>query len=196
MLALVIGVNLANAAIPLPEDPAVAEGPLIPEPTFEPPPGEPVVTAEPMDPGPIADGQRIDVGAGYSIAPPDGWSVISSDEDVKVLQKGAVLVVVISLAADEPPDVLAASYRDAWFADGAYTGGDPVDREVGNGLPAAEVDYTGLFEGTQVDGRIIAASSAGSGLVVNALAPSGALSGMDDDVESILASVVLGDGSR
>ena len=51
-----------------------------------------------------------------------------------------------------------------------------------------------MFDGTQVDGRIVAASEAGSGLLINAFAPTGELSAARDDLESILASVRLGGG--
>ena len=78
------------------------------------------------------------------------------DDDVTVLQKGAALLVIGGVPTLDPPELLATWYRDAWFADGGYTGGEPVDREVGDGIPAAELDYTGVFQGTQVDGRIVA----------------------------------------
>ena len=186
MLALIIGVNLANAAVPLPEDPAAAEGPFIPEATFEPP-----ARRARRDRG--ADGPRAhrrgraDRGGRRLLRRPARRLVgISSDEDVKVLQKGDVLVVVGGLATLDPPEGLATLYRDAWFADGGYSGGDPVDRELARHLGRGG-RYTGVFQGTQVDGRIIAASTAGAGLIVNVFAPVGALAGMDDDVEAILA---------
>jgi hypothetical protein len=113
---------------------------------------------------------------------------------VAVLQKGTTLLVIGGVQTHDPPEVLATWYRDAWFADGGYTGGEPVEREIGSGIPAAELDYTGVFGGTRVDGRIVTASEAGSGLLVNAFAPSGELAASRDDLETILGSVRLGGG--
>lgn len=192
MLALVIGVNLANASIEPPEDIAEVDA-VVPEPTLPADPSQPDQTLAPIDPGPIAQGDVIDVGAGFTIQPPAGWSVISQEDDVVVLQKGATILVVAGIPTADTPEDLATWYRDAWFADGSYTGGEPVSRAVGDGLPGAELDYTGIFQGTQIDGRIVTASSAGSGLLVNALAPTGEL-GTSDDLEAILASVRLGGG--
>jgi hypothetical protein len=191
---LVIGVNLANAAVPAPEDIAEAEAPVLPDATLPADPGQPAETMTPIDPGPIAEGEAIDVGAGYTIRPPAGWTVVSQNDDVAVLQKGATLLVIGGIQTLDSPELLATWYRDAWFADGGYTGGEPVDREVGSGIPGVELDYTGVFGGTRVDGRIVTASAAGSGLLVNAFAPTGELSAARDDLETILASVRLGGG--
>jgi hypothetical protein len=64
---------------------------------------------------------------------------------------------------------------------------------VGDGIPAAQLDYTGAFDGTTIDGRIVTASEAGAGLLVNAFAPTGMLAEAAPDLDAILASVRLGE---
>ena len=135
ILVLIVGVNLADGAVPAPQHIAEADAPVLPDATLPADPGQPAETLTPIDPGPIADGEVIDVGAGYTIRPPAGWTVVSQEDDVAVLQKGATLLLIGGIPTLDPPEVLATWYRDAWFADGGYTGGEPVDREVGEGIP-------------------------------------------------------------
>jgi hypothetical protein len=191
MLVLLIGVNLANASVPVPEG-FDEDAPDLPDPTLPADPDQPVETLAPIDPGPVEQGQAIDVGAGYTIQAPAGWTVLNQENDVTVLQKGDVVLVIGGVPTSESPEDLATWYRDAWFADGGVTSGEPVSRQIGNAIPAAELDYTGTFQGTQVDGRIVTGSTAGAGLLVNALAPTGSLAAAFPELESILGSVRLG----
>jgi len=194
ILVVVIGVNVADAAIPLPENPGPIEDPAIPDATFPVEPGVPVQTMTPIDPGPVAEGETIDVGLGYTIRPPGGWTVVSQQDEMTVLQQGAAVLVIGAIASEDTPEDLATWYRDAWFRDGGYTGSDPVPRTVGDGIPGAQLDYTGAFQGTTIDGRIVTADEDGAGLLVNAFAPTGSLSDVAPDVEAILGSVRHGGG--
>jgi hypothetical protein len=193
ILVVVIGVNVADASMPLPEDLAAVEDPAIPDASFPVDPGAPAATVTPVERGPVDQDQTLDVGLGYSIRVPAGWSVVSREDEVTVLQKGAALLVVGGIASQDTPEELATWYRDAWFADGGYSGGNLESTVVGDGIPAAHLDYTGVFDGTTIDGRIVAASAAGAGLLVNAFAPTGLLAEVAPDLDSILASVRLGE---
>jgi hypothetical protein len=192
ILVVVIGVNVADAAIPLPDHPAAIDGSVVPDASFPADPetpGAPEATLTPFDRGPVEQGAQLDVGLGYTIRPPAGWTVVSQEDDVTVLQKGAAVLVMEAIASEETPEDLAQRYRDAWFEDGSYTGGDPESRTVGDAIPAAQLDYTGAFEGTAVDGRIVTATADGAGLLVNLFTPAGALTEAAPDLERILASV-------
>jgi len=194
ILVVVIGVNVADAAIPLPDHPASADGPAVPDasfPTDPGAPGAPDATLTPVGRGPVEQGEELDVGLGYTIRPPGGWTVVSQEDEVTVLQKGAAVLVFEAIASEETPEDLARRYRDAWFQDGSYTGGDAASRTVGDGIAAAQLDYTGAFEGTAVDGRIVAATADGAGLLVNLFAPTGSLTEAAPDLETILASLRL-----
>ena len=131
ILVLIVGVNLVDGAVPAPQDIAEADAPVLPDATLPADPGQPAETLTPIDPGPIAEGEVIDVGAGYTIQPPAGWTVVSQQDDVAVFQKGATLLIIGGIPTLDPPEVLATWYRDAWFADGGYTGGEPVDARSG-----------------------------------------------------------------
>jgi hypothetical protein len=194
ILVVVIGVNIADASVPLPEDPAAIQDPALPDASFPVDPGAPQETLTPVDPGPIREGETIDLGYGYSARPSAGWSVVSQDEGATVLQKGDAVLVIATIPSQDTPEDLAAWYRDAWFGGGSFTGGDPESRTIGADLPAAQLDYTGAFEGTTVDGRIVTASQDGAGLLLNVFAPTGSLSGAVPDLESLLESVRLGEG--
>jgi hypothetical protein len=192
ILVVVIGVNVADAAVPLPDDPAPVEDPAIPEASFPVAPGAPEPTLTPVDPGPLRQDRPLDLGLGSTITVPAGWSLVSQEDEVTVLQKGAATLVVAAIPSEDSPEDLATWYRDAWFADGGYTGGDPESRTVGDGVPAAQIEYTGAFQGTAIDGRIVTASSDGVGLLVNAFAPTGGFAEVPPDLEAILGSVRLG----
>jgi hypothetical protein len=194
ILVIVIGVNVADAAIPLPDHPAAADGRAVPDasfPTDPDAPGAPDATLTPVGRGPLEQGEELDVGLGYTIRSPGGWTVVSQEDEVTVLQRGAAVLVFEAIASEETPEDLARRYRDAWFQDGSYTGGDPASRTVGDGIAAAQLDYTGAFEGTAVDGRIVTATADSAGLIVNLFAPTGALTEAAPDLETILASLRL-----
>jgi hypothetical protein len=71
MFGVVFGVNLVNAAVPLPADPGQLDpGSGVPGmPT--PGPGQP--TTPPVEPGPVEPGAGVDVGSGVVAYPPAGW---------------------------------------------------------------------------------------------------------------------------
>ena len=192
ILIVVAGVNIADASVPLPEAIAPIDGPALPDASFPVNPDAPAETLTPIEPGPVEDGDTIDVGLGYTIRAPAGWTVVSQEDETTVLQKGAAKLVIAAIPTEDSPEDLATWYRDAWFQGGGYTGGDIESRTVGAGIPAAEVDYTGAFDGATIDGRIVTVSDAGAGLLINALAPTGSLAQVAPDIDAILGSLALG----
>jgi len=192
MIATVFGVNLVNAAIPLPADPGtVNPGPEVPGgPGLD--PGQP--TAAPVEPGPVQPGAGIDIGYGVVAYPPDGWTVVGSESGQVVLQKAGALVIILGLPWAQSPADLATAYRDAFFASGQFTANEPEAGEIGSGIPAVALAYTGILEGTQVDGAIFAGAIGGSGVVVNVFAAKGGLGGLQNDIEAILGTIQVTGG--
>lgn len=192
MVATVFGANLVNAAVPLPTDPGtVSPGPEVPA-GPGPGPGQP--TAPPVEPGPVAPGGALDVGYGVVVYPPSGWTVVGSESGQVVLQKAGALVIVVGLPWKQSPTDLASAYRDAFFATGQLTAGQPESGEIGTGIPAVALSYTGILEGTQVDGAIFAGASGGTGAVVNVFAAKGGLEGLGSDVEAIVGTIQVTGG--
>lgn len=212
IIGVVFGANIVNAAMPLPEEPtAVDPGPALPQdpggptetqapqPTQEPGgPTEtsipiqtlpPIETAAPLDPGPVNPGSGVVVGAGFVIFPPDGWSAVGGDNGLTVFQKSGVLLIVGGLPWSGTPSELATQYRDAWFAGGQLSGDDPTAGEIGNGIPAAGLNYSGVVEGTQVDGAIVTGATNGAGVLFNFFGASGSLNGVSSDLDTILGTV-------
>jgi hypothetical protein len=195
ILGVVVGANLVNAALPQPDSPgSLGAGPAVPV-GSQPPAGSgpaatgsPPATTVPLEPGPVAAGEGIDVGGGFVLSPPAGWTAVGSDNGI-VLQKGGVLVITAGFAWDGTAVELAGAYRDQWFSGGEFTGDDPRPGSVGSGLPAAGLSYTGIWNGGHVDGAIVTAAVDGSGLIVNIVGPTGALAGVGDDLDTILASI-------
>jgi hypothetical protein len=185
IVGVVFGANLANAALPLPPDPGLIDpGPGIPadpQPVDKPDPS-------PVAPGPVLPGVGVTVGAGFTIELPAGWTSVGAEEGV-VLQKGGVLLVAAGFGWDGSATELAAAYRDAWFEDGEFSGDDPEAGSIGSGIAAAGLNYTGLWNGTQVDGAITAGVIDGSGLIVNVVAPTGGLNTVSSDLDDILGTV-------
>jgi len=212
IIGVVFGANFVNAALPLPEEPtAVDPGPAFPQETGNPSetqapqptqgsggPTEtsipirtapPIETAPPVDPGPVNPGSGVDVGAGFVIYPPDGWSAVGGENGLTVFQKSGTLLIVGGLPWGGTPSELAAQYRDAWFAGGQFSGDDPKAGTIGNGIPAAGLSYTGVIEGSQVDGAIVTGVTNGAGILFNVFGASGSLNTVSDDLDAILNTV-------
>lgn len=189
MFGVVFGVNLVNAAVPLPDDPAIVDpGDAFPVgPT--PGPGQP--TSPPVAPGPVEPGVGVAIGSGVVAYPPAGWTVVGSEPGQVVLQKGGAVMIIGALPWIDSPLELATAYRDAFFATGQLTANEPESGEMGNGIPAVGFGYTGILEGTPVDGAMFVGAAAGTGVVVNVFGASGSLRGVGDDVDEILATIQL-----
>jgi hypothetical protein len=194
MIGVVAGVNIVNAAVPLPTDfGPVDPGPVVPGgPTLE--PGEP--TPMPVDPGPVQPGTGLEVGAGIVVYPPDGWTVVGSESGQVAIQKAGAVMVIIGIPWTASPADLATAYRDEFFTTGQFTAAEPESGEVGNGIPAVALSYTGVLEGTQVDGAIFAGATGGSGVVANVFAAKGGLQGLGGDVDALLSSIQVTGGGQ
>lgn len=183
ILGVVIGANLANAALPPPASPGSLDGgPALPA-----GPG-PSVAASPLEPGPVDAGEGIDLGGGFVVVAPAGWTAVGADTGI-VLQRGGVRVIAAGFPWEGTPGELARAYRDQWFAGGELTGDDPRSGSLGSGIPAAGLSYTGILDGSHVDGAIVAGAVDGDGVVVNVVGPAGALAGVGDDLDAILGSL-------
>ena len=195
MVGVVFGVNVVNAAVPLPQDPGFVDpgpaAPLDPNPPAQ-NPNQP--TAAPVDPRPVAPGAGLQVGAGVVIYPPDGWTALGTEGGVTVLQKGGVVMIVVGIEWGGTPLELAAGYRDAWFEGGQFAASDPESGSVGNGVPGAALSYSGILEGTQVEGAIVAGAAGGAGVIFNTFGAQGSLNGISNDLNAVFGTVQLTGG--
>ena len=123
-------------------------------------------------------GTGVEVGAGVVVYPPAGWTVVGSQSGQVVLQKAGALMIVMGVPWPGSPAELSSTYSEAFFQAGQFSASEPQSGELGNGIPAVAQAYTGILEGTQVDGAIFAGVSGGAGVVVNVFAASGGLQGI------------------
>jgi hypothetical protein len=196
MIGVLFGVNIVNAAVPLPSGPGTVDpGPGVPvDPNPAPrdpnqPSGKPQASTGPVAPGPVAPGAGLKIGSGVVIYPPDGWTVLGSDKGVTVLQKGGVVMISAGIAWTGTPLDLAGQYRDVWFKDQQLTANNPESGSVGSGVPGAALSYSGVFEGTQVDGVIVAGATGGAGVIFNIFGAQGSLNGVSDDINTVFGTV-------
>jgi hypothetical protein len=191
MLGIVGGTNLVNAAVPLPDEPAgqAAPGPVIPG-------SDPAVDPGPLDPGPVAPGDPIDVGHGLTLRPSAGWTVIASEPGQVALQKGGVVLVALATPYDGEPASLAEQYAEAFFAGGQFQSSSPRPGTLGNDVPSVVIGWSGITEGTQLDGVIAAGVASGVGFVLNGIAPMGQLQAVADDLDAIGATLRLAPGGE
>lgn len=199
MVGVVLGVNLVNAAVPLPTeyvDPgtnpalpaAPTEDPGQPAPTVD--PGQPVVpTAPPVEPGPVSGGTTVTVNERYTLVMPDGWSLVENSDGALLFQKGSVSFFLAGTAFEGTVTELATAYRDVFFEGENLAGEEPSAGATSTGIPVAGLNYTGTLGSTQVDGFILVALEGGSGLVSNAFGPTGSLQAVSDDMSLILNSI-------
>ena len=191
MIGAVGGANLVNAAFPFPSEPSVVDpGPPVPGPSAAPD------GPSPAAPGPVAPGTPVEVGSGVVLYPPAGWTVVGSDVGQVALQRASAILIAVAGPFDGTPGDLATAYRDAFFAEGQLTAGDPETVQLGDAIPAVAFPFTGISGGAQVDGVIAAGVGSGTGVVLNFVAPRGQLQGISDDIDIILATVQLATGRR
>jgi hypothetical protein len=192
MIGVVFGVNVVNAAVPLPQDPGFVDpgpaAPLDPNPPAQ-DPDRPQPTMTPVEPGPVAPGAALQVGAGVVIYPPDGWTALGTEDGVTVLQKGGVVMIVAGIEWGGTPLELAAGYRDAWFEGGQFAANDPESGSIGNGVPGAALSYSGILEGTQVEGIIVSGATGGAGVILNTFGAQGSINGVSNDLNSVFGTV-------
>jgi hypothetical protein len=187
MIGTIVGANLVNAAVPLPAEPAgVDPGVQIP---VEPGTSPGLPSTPPVEPGPVEAGTPVDIGAGVVAYPPAGWTVVGSEPGEVVLGKGGAIVLLVGVPWTTGPRELAIAYRDAFFEAGELTGSEPESGAIGDGVPAVAIAYSGLLDGTPVDGAIITGATATTGVIVNVFGASGSLRGVGDDIDAMLATI-------
>ncbi len=190
MVGVVFGVNVVNAAVPLPSDPGFVDpGPAVPVDPNQPSQDPNLPTVAPVDPGPVAPGAGLQVGAGVVIYPPGGWTALGAEEGVTVLQKGGVVLIAAGIAWGGTPLELAAAYRDSWFEGGQFAANDPESGSIGNGVPGAALSYSGILEGTQVEGIIVTGATGGAGVIFNIFGAQGSLNGVSSDINTVFGTV-------
>jgi len=208
MVGVVLGVNIVNAAVPVPSEyvdpgtnpalPALpTEEPGLPQPTedpgrpVEPTPGpaQPGPTETPIEPGPVSGGTTVTINDTFALVMPDGWALIDNSDGALLFQKGSVTFFVGGASFSGSVTELATAYRDVFFQNGNLTGEDPTVGVTSTGIPVAGLNYTGVLGDAQVDGFILVGLEGGSGLISNAFGPTGALQAVSDDLSMILNSI-------
>ncbi len=193
MIGVVGGVNMVNAAMPLPNAPANGgDQPAIPaEPVGEQPTNDPNNPApEPVQPGPVQPGTTVSIGDNYTLVMPDGWTVENNADGWMVFVKGGAVLAIGNVGFDGSSTDLLTAYQDEWFKTGQFTGDQVQSGTIGNGIPVAATNYTGTTkDGGAIDGFILATAEKGHGMVINAFAAQGQLSAMGNDIDAILKSI-------
>jgi hypothetical protein len=193
MVGTVFAANFVNAAVPLPTDPGtpVEPGPGVPGTT--PLPDDP----GPVDPGPVSPGAGVEVGGGVVVFPPDGWTVVGSEQGQVIFQKAGVIFIAIAGAYEGSPEDLANGYREAFGgAMSQFSSGEPQGAQLGSGIPAVVFSYVGITDGSQVDGVIAAGVSSGTGVILNIFAPKGQLQSVADDLDVIGNTIQITPGGQ
>jgi hypothetical protein len=180
LVALVIGSQFLNALVPIPRG-GVNNGPG---------PGNN------QQPG---VGNTVDIGNGVRITPPAGWVPVGNPTQLPGLkfQRGAVTVEVGIAAFTASPKDLLVAYVNQVLAPNAQDAKVSAAQTgtAGNGKPTARATYTGSFKdfGTAVEGELSTqVSQTGIGIVVNAYAPQGQLSGSLGEVHVFVDTIEVG----
>lgn len=185
MVGAVVGANLVNAAVPLPEEPAIPDVPAPTIPGADPGPVEPGPVEPPADAGPVTPGSPVEVGHGLVLYPPAGWTVVAAETGSVALQKGGVILLALATPWEGDPASLADTYAQAFFAEGQFQSATPKTGTLGNGVPSVVIGWSGIVDGSQYDGAIAAGVASGTGMVLNAIAPKGQFQGVADDLDAI-----------
>lgn len=186
ILALVFGVQIVNAALPVPS--GLQNGP-----------GNPSGPGTPSGPGsPIVVGNNNVV-----VYPRQGWSQLQlpspqTSVDGLRLQKGAAVfdlrlfTIAGGTQANTGASDLATYYVQAVLGPGASQLQTSTPQQVPvNGVTGVRVTYLGNFNGVQqpIEGQVTAFVRGTQGLVVDGWANQGQLSGAVDDIEQMIQTI-------
>jgi hypothetical protein len=189
LLAMFFGAQLVNAIIPQP-----GVGPGVPGPGGPGPigPGQP--TSGPVGPGPLTT--PLPPASTLTIGPlrvplEGGWTPqeVPGSNIIVRLVKGSVAIDVFSASIQGQADA-AAVYnfymQDLQANSSGFTAAQPNLLQVGNGIPAARGNYTGVFGQSQIEGQVTTIVVGASGFIFDVWANGGTLATLQPEAQRMI----------
>ena len=143
-----------------------------------------------------ADAEPASLGRGVTVTPAPGWSSAADVWEVGTNQVAYRRAgVIAAFAADAfgggPDDLLAQQLDELERQFSSLQTLPPAPVTVAGGLPALRVLFTGVSSSGDLEGQVVAAADGGTGVVMLAVAPFGQFRRVQDEVDEMLASMVV-----
>jgi hypothetical protein len=138
----------------------------------------------------------VELGQGVIVTPAPGWTSAADVWDVGPnavsLKRAGVVAVFAADAYDgSTEDLLAFQVDDLEAQFDSYTDLPPAESTVDGELPALTVLFSGTADSSRLEGELVAATDAGTGVVMLAIAPAGQLPRIQADLDAMLSSIVI-----
>jgi len=135
-------------------------------------------------------------GGGVTVTPAAGWSSAADDwgagpNQAAFQRAGAVAVFVADSYEGDADALLEEQLADLDNRFGSLRTLPAATITIAGDLPAKRVMFTGVSQSARLDGEVAAASRGGVGVVMLALAPAGQLQRAQDDLDEMLARMVV-----
>jgi hypothetical protein len=184
LAAVVLGTQVLNGIIPVPN----------PSPAG---PGTPIPGGGPTTPGggPIAGARPIEVGMGVRVYAPPAWQQLDASGALTGirLQNGSVVIDVrVTQFGGNHVDLVSAYVNQILQPDSQNLNVGQVNVVAGNGRTAARATYLGLFNGVtgSVEGELTAfVFPNGIGVIVDAWGAQGSLANAIAEIHAIIETI-------
>jgi len=140
--------------------------------------------------------QPVDIGRGVKVTPAPGWTSGAEVWDVGPsgvsFKKAGTLVAFTAEEWTGSLSELVTRELDGLRAElGAFRALPTTETQVGDGVRALSVLFSGTLEDRRVEGELVVAVSAGTGVVMLAVAPFGQLVGIQSDLDDMSRGLVM-----
>ena len=155
-----------------------------------------VVSAAVGQSGKLPAGVPLPVSHGVTIRPPSGWSSAAQQwnvgpNGVSLRKSGVIVAFAADIFNGTPQQLLDDQLSQLKQQFSFFQTLPPDSITLAGKLDGRRELFTGTQNGSSLDGELVTASSAGIGVAMLAIAPSGQLQPLQGDIDRMLATMVV-----
>lgn len=138
----------------------------------------------------------VTIGRGVTVAPASGWSSAEDEwpvgpNETALKRAGVIVVFAADAYGNDAQALLDEQLTDIEGEFASLRTLPAASMTIAGDLPALRVLFSGVSGSARLDGQVVTAARGGTGVVMLALAPSGQLRRVQDDLDEMLATLVV-----
>jgi hypothetical protein len=138
----------------------------------------------------------VQAGRGVVVMPADGWTSAAGvwqvgPNAVSLKRAGAVAVFAAEAYGGSDQELMAFQLNDLERQFDSYRALPVASSTIAGDLPALTALFLGTQDSSRLEGELVVATRAGTGVVMRVIAPSGQLSRVQADIETMLGNMVV-----
>jgi len=142
------------------------------------------------------DAQALQVGDGVAVTPPFGWVSAEDSWDVgpngvSLEKSGALVAFAAETFVGDAAALLESQVAQIEAEFSSFDELPAVSDLVAGDVPALRVLFSGTANAGRLEGQVVSAVSAGTGIVMVAIAPAGQLRRVQGDIDTMLETMVV-----